>query len=185
MPVRQEKKETCRVEGQREQWCRHKTLSRLFASILVVVVVGVAVVGGGESLISGEGCQGVRGGKTVIIIKDGHGDSLQRRYIWMGKQPNLNNSEAELLTRCSCSQFTRPWLQDNTSAQIQNWKVGGKYRQWGRALFGFFLHNSELWPQFEKRFSLFQTQRGLSCACFQTGLGQVILKTRQHVNQSL
>lgn len=65
--------------------------------------------GGGESLISGEGCQGVRGGKTVII-KDGRGDSLQRRSILMGKQPNVNDPEAELLTRCSCSQFARPWL---------------------------------------------------------------------------
>lgn len=40
--------------------------------------------------------------RKTIVIKDGCDYSLQRTSILMGKQHNLNNSEAELLTLCSC-----------------------------------------------------------------------------------
>lgn len=57
--------------------------------------------------------------RKTIVIKDGFDYSLQRTSILMGKQYNLNNPEAELLTLCSCRRLIRPQFQNNTRLRFR------------------------------------------------------------------
>lgn len=57
--------------------------------------------------------------RKTIIIKDGCDYSLQTTSILMGKQHILSNSEAELLTLCSCRRLTRPRFQNNARLRVR------------------------------------------------------------------